>query len=189
MFYAQGVREGDDAYKVTAERLLQAYEDEALAQKLTYRDHYNIACSRSIMGNMDKALEHLRNALERGGTLVNWAQKDPLLKNVRDHNKADFDKLCGITPSRRMTFDLPTWRTFPKPIPFAPDASVTVIAVVTQQAGTASYTSHRYDDAIVHAIEVQAIRISLPLGTGDGPAVKFAAHMADPEATYHLVAK
>jgi tetratricopeptide (TPR) repeat protein len=63
--------------------------------RLTYRARYNLACHYSIYGekapvNVEKrnaaykmALQHLEYALERGGGIVEWANKDPALNGVR----------------------------------------------------------------------------------------------------------
>ncbi len=72
----------------------------------TYRVRYNIACYYSIMGrretdvkkaksSYETALFHLNSALERGGTIVQWAQIDKSLEGVREdeNTKNDFAKL------------------------------------------------------------------------------------------------
>ncbi len=74
----------------------------------TYRVRYNLACYYSIMGKREKdaekaklsyqkALLHLNSALERGGTIVQWAQNDPSLEGVREDKnmKNDFIKLIN----------------------------------------------------------------------------------------------
>ncbi|RCV64113.1 Tetratricopeptide (TPR) repeat [Methanophagales archaeon] len=72
--------------------------------KLTYRSHYDLACYYSESDNNEDAWEHLKYALERGGEIVQWAQKDPSLEKLREDKKGDFDKLiknCSapVTPS------------------------------------------------------------------------------------------
>lgn len=75
-------------------------------KKLSYRSRYNLACYYSHVGDNEKkkysstkayqeALFHLEYALERGGTLVQWAQKDPSLKGVREfkETKTKFDEI------------------------------------------------------------------------------------------------
>jgi tetratricopeptide (TPR) repeat protein len=81
----------------------------------SYRVHYNFACYYSIVGNKTKdrdkresidaykkALYHLEYALERGGDIINWAQKDPSLEGVR--NKETFGKLIKkYSPEKKRT--------------------------------------------------------------------------------------
>ncbi len=76
---------------------------------LTYRGRYNLACYYSILGEKaeEKKMEdvkrnayrdslcHLEFALERGGGIVEWANKDPDFNGVRGDKdtKEDFAKL------------------------------------------------------------------------------------------------
>ena len=76
--------------------------------ELTYRSHYNLACCYSIVGKKkrdneqieayDHALRHLKYALERGGEIVQWAQKDESLKGVRGDRKVEFYALIHNDP-------------------------------------------------------------------------------------------
>ena len=82
----------DEAVKII--KMVEPFE------KLNFRSRYNLACYYSIYGEKDKryyrnALNNLEYALERRGTIVQWAQKDPSLKGVReDENiREDFDRL------------------------------------------------------------------------------------------------
>jgi tetratricopeptide (TPR) repeat protein len=71
---------------------------------LTYRGKYNMACYYSIVGEKRKeddkrnayreSLYHLEYALERGGSIVKWANKDPDLDGIREdkETKEDFAK-------------------------------------------------------------------------------------------------
>jgi tetratricopeptide (TPR) repeat protein len=72
--------------------------------KLTYRSHYNLACYYTAASDNEKAWEHLKCALERGGDIVQWAQKDPSLERLREDKNGDFDKWIKkystpVTPS------------------------------------------------------------------------------------------
>jgi hypothetical protein len=78
------------------------------SSELSYRGHYNMACYYSILGKKnaengqieayDHALRHLKYALERGGEIVQWAQKDESLKGVREDRKVDFYALIHNNP-------------------------------------------------------------------------------------------
>jgi len=71
--------------------------------KLSYRDHYNLACYFSNLGDRErtrcqaeeaynKALSHLEYAFEAELTLRQWAQKDPSLKAVRENKQKEFEE-------------------------------------------------------------------------------------------------
>ena len=45
--------------------------------------HYNLACSYSLLGQVDEALETLRRAIALGYRDFNHMQRDPDLENVR----------------------------------------------------------------------------------------------------------
>lgn len=57
-------------------RLVRLRPEDALA-------HYNLACSYSILGYTDEAVEALRRALDRGYGDVDYMMRDPDLANVR----------------------------------------------------------------------------------------------------------
>ena len=50
-------------------------------------DHYNWACLEAICGNMERALEHLKLALEREPRKREWAKRDPDLEWVREDER------------------------------------------------------------------------------------------------------
>jgi tetratricopeptide (TPR) repeat protein len=73
---------------------------ENIYSKLTPRVRYNLVCYYSIFGDKTKdtkayktALNHLEYALERGGDIIQWAQKDPSLEGVRVHEFKEFDEI------------------------------------------------------------------------------------------------
>lgn len=45
--------------------------------------HYNLACSYSLVGEVEKALETLKKAIQLGYTDFAYMEKDPDLKNLR----------------------------------------------------------------------------------------------------------
>lgn len=46
---------------------------------------YNLACSHSLHGEMDRAAEALKRALDLGYRDFDWLAKDPDLKGLRRH--------------------------------------------------------------------------------------------------------
>ena len=46
---------------------------------------YNLACSYSLMGHVDEAMEALEKALTLGYSDFKWLAEDPDLRNVRRH--------------------------------------------------------------------------------------------------------
>jgi hypothetical protein len=186
-----GQATGNDCAKDKAKELLGKFDGDDVAKSLTYRHHYNLACSWALIGDQDNALAHLKRALERGGTLVAWACKDPSLKNV--HDQAEFKKAWNPA-ALKVRYDL-TWKNVkPKPGELEGGEGYTVIVVVPNQGDGAAHTSHRYDDVTVYVEKPDppksrtAISVELPAGKGDSPAVKFAAHLSDVMATYYLLA-
>jgi tetratricopeptide (TPR) repeat protein len=73
---------------VTLARLGRAEEargatDEGLAMSPNRDSVYNAACAMSLLGDLDRALELLTSALDRGGD-VEWAAKDPDFEALRN---------------------------------------------------------------------------------------------------------
>jgi tetratricopeptide (TPR) repeat protein len=69
-------------------RQLDRYEELArhsqrARELLAPDDHYNWACLEAICGNTEKALEHLKLALEKEPGLRGWAKRDPDLEWIR----------------------------------------------------------------------------------------------------------
>lgn len=48
-------------------------------------NYYNLACAYSCVGEIEKGLEALENAIEKGYEDLGWIYKDGDLKNVRNH--------------------------------------------------------------------------------------------------------
>lgn len=49
--------------------------------------HYNLACSYSLLGNIDLALKTLEKAMELGYRDFNWMEKDKDLENLRNDKR------------------------------------------------------------------------------------------------------
>lgn len=49
--------------------------------------HYNLACSYSLLGNIDMALHTLEKAIKLGYRDFRWIQKDPDLENIRKDSR------------------------------------------------------------------------------------------------------
>ena len=69
-------------------RELNRYEELAKHSQQTREllasdDHYNWACLEAICGNTEKALEHLKLALEKEPEFKEWAKRDPDLEWIR----------------------------------------------------------------------------------------------------------
>lgn len=69
-------------------RQLDRYEELArhsqqVRELLAPDDHYNWACLEAICGNTEKALEHLKLALEKEPSKREWAKRDPDLEWIR----------------------------------------------------------------------------------------------------------
>jgi tetratricopeptide (TPR) repeat protein len=92
-------------YVNKAERAREIIKD-IEPSSLTYGGRYNLACYYSIVGEKTETEDDKRNAyteslyhigytLERGGRIVEWANKDPDLEGVREdkETKEDFAKL------------------------------------------------------------------------------------------------
>jgi hypothetical protein len=47
--------------------------------------HYNLACSYSLMEQLNLAIETLENALNLGYRDFKWMAQDPDLENLREH--------------------------------------------------------------------------------------------------------
>jgi tetratricopeptide (TPR) repeat protein len=88
----------DSEHKTAARQRLAKIETEESLSKLSYRARYNLACyyareGARVQGKGDKeaaytrALQHLEYALERGGSLVQWARDDPALDCLRKDEK------------------------------------------------------------------------------------------------------
>lgn len=58
------------------ERLCDLLPDNAIA-------HYNLACSLSLLGRLDRAIEVLERAIELGYRDFDYLERDPDLENVR----------------------------------------------------------------------------------------------------------
>jgi len=56
-------------------------------------NEYNRACFESICGNMEKALNLLKIALEKGQSSKEWVKQDPDLENLRDDPR--FKEIVG----------------------------------------------------------------------------------------------
>jgi len=75
---------GDDYTK--AGRYREGLEVDLKLAKLRTHDpvvHYNLACSHSLLGQIDEALAALRRAIELGYRDFNHLQRDPDLENLR----------------------------------------------------------------------------------------------------------
>jgi hypothetical protein len=83
------------------------YKDEDVSE-LHYRARYNLACCHSALGETldarkkrkeayEKSREHLNHALERGGDIVQWAQKDPSLRGVQEFERRQKAKKKCVT--------------------------------------------------------------------------------------------
>lgn len=64
------------AYEIAAHGLADHPENGTL--------HYNLACYAALAGERERALEHLRTAVERDPRSREWAQSDEDLDSVRD---------------------------------------------------------------------------------------------------------
>lgn len=72
----------------------QADEHEKLARELvTKENEYNQACFEAICGNIEKALDLLKIAMEKGQSTKEWAKKDPDFENLRDEPR--FKEIVG----------------------------------------------------------------------------------------------
>jgi tetratricopeptide (TPR) repeat protein len=60
------------------ERLSRLRPDDSLV-------HYNLACSYSLTGQVEMAIEALESAINLGYRDFKWMTQDPDLKNLRDH--------------------------------------------------------------------------------------------------------
>jgi tetratricopeptide (TPR) repeat protein len=60
------------------ERLSRLRPDDSLV-------HYNLACSYSLTGQLELAVEALESAINLGYREFKWMAQDPDLKNLRDH--------------------------------------------------------------------------------------------------------
>lgn len=69
--------------------------DKRLAQLLVCDPiiFYNLACSYSLMGDIDKSLQALRDALEKGYRDFSYMDKDPDLANLKKDKR--FDELLS----------------------------------------------------------------------------------------------
>ena len=90
----------DDKKKTKAKECIERVD----FSKLTYRIHYNLACYYTNASDNKKALYHLKYALERGGEIIQWAQRDPSLKGLREGMECNFYGLIKeysdpVTPS------------------------------------------------------------------------------------------
>ena len=56
--------------------------------------HYNLACSYSLLGDLDEAIEELRAAIEYGYDDHEFMMTDPDLENVRRDRR--FEDLCDL---------------------------------------------------------------------------------------------
>ena len=75
---------GDDYTK--AGRYREGLEIDLKLAKLRANDpivHYNLACSHSLLGQIDEALEALRRAIDLGYRDFAHMQRDPDLENLR----------------------------------------------------------------------------------------------------------
>jgi tetratricopeptide (TPR) repeat protein len=54
--------------------------------------HYNLACSHSLTGQLDLAVEMLKKAFHLGYADFEAMAKDPDLKNIREH--PEYKKIC-----------------------------------------------------------------------------------------------
>jgi tetratricopeptide (TPR) repeat protein len=63
---------------VVDERLSRLRPDDSLV-------HYNLACSYSLTGQVEMAIEALESAINLGYRDFKWLSQDPDLKNLRDH--------------------------------------------------------------------------------------------------------
>ncbi|WP_414755239.1 TPR end-of-group domain-containing protein [Anabaena sp. CCY 9910] len=84
--------------KAEAKKRINLIEDEKIKLKLSYRARYNLACFYTSLGDYEKALGHLKYALEFsiGNSLKDWAKKDPSLEKLRKEKKDEFDKTIRI---------------------------------------------------------------------------------------------
>jgi tetratricopeptide (TPR) repeat protein len=72
----------------------EAKLQEQLARNLIQKEtEYNQACFESICGNMERALELLKIALEKKQSTKEWAKRDPDFENIRDNPR--FKELVG----------------------------------------------------------------------------------------------
>ncbi len=62
------------------ERLSQLRPDDSLV-------HYNLACSYSLTGQLEMAVESLESAINLGYRDFKWMAQDPDLKNLREHSE------------------------------------------------------------------------------------------------------
>jgi tetratricopeptide (TPR) repeat protein len=62
------------------ERLSRLRPDDSLV-------HYNLACSYSLTGQVEMAVEALESAINLGYRDFKWMTQDPDLKNLRDHSE------------------------------------------------------------------------------------------------------
>jgi tetratricopeptide (TPR) repeat protein len=65
---------------VVDERLSRLRPDDSLV-------HYNLACSYSLTGQVELAIEALESAINLGYRDFKWLAQDPDLKNLRDHTE------------------------------------------------------------------------------------------------------
>jgi len=56
--------------------------------------HYNLACSYSLLGELDQAIEELHVAIEFGYDDPEFMESDPDLENVRNHRR--FEEILTI---------------------------------------------------------------------------------------------
>ena len=190
-----------------------------------YRDRYNLACTRSVAGgrqtnileankHYQKSIKHLNYALERGGQIVEWAQDDPSLRDVRESrdfkdNFADLIKKYGIptTESAKMEFDIPK-EVIQNPsslFSLMPKDPLVVIAVdeaLDEDSKFITHNSFCYDASLVSINQEKGdgsksqlkwpygdfdiVCISLPLDGDSETAKAFVAHKVSDKCKFYL---
>lgn len=92
-----------------ATKYIDCLLDKSRPVGFTYRVEYNLACHFSRRGDKLKSksdyqmsLDHLSRALERGGTIIDWAQQDPALDGLRDKEGEAFNKIIKDASRNRV---------------------------------------------------------------------------------------
>lgn len=75
--------------------------DERLSRLLPYDAivHYNLACSYSLIGDIDNSLKAIKKAIELGYSDFSYMNKDPDLENLRKDKR--FDELFSKDINRK----------------------------------------------------------------------------------------
>ena len=86
------------------ERLSRLRPDDALV-------HYNLACSYSLTGQLELAIEALESAINLGYRDFKWMGQDPDLKNLRDHAEYKTGSAPKVRSSHQVKSALTRWTT------------------------------------------------------------------------------